>query len=549
MIEKSIKINQNPVNSLKPYEFVDPSSIPLRTPLEQLLYKSVAAGDPQPVRDAKMAAQGLAPIAAPRAANDNRIIIPELRASDWDGQPVPEQEWFIKDMVPTRTTTLLYGDGGVGKSFMALQIAVATAMGVETLGMKPRAGRVFYIGAEDEARIFHMRAAKLVTHLGGTFADLDDLHIIPLADQDSILMLPTKQGGMADTPLWTALKARICEFDPVLLVLDTAANLFGGNENAKSDVTPFIKSMNSIAMRADCTSLMLAHPSVAGMATGTSTAGSVGWHNTSRGRLSLTIGKGIDGEPDRTKLVLGQRKENYGPGQSNKTIKRLPDGTFCLWADQPVHLIADHDEADDALFLELLALKTGQNENLCVATGTSYAPAKMAAHPKGKATGKARLAAAMTRLIDSETIVNEQFGPPSKLRFRIVLAPSTDASTAPSTDFHRLPAGVCSPPHTPPFRWKLPPRWNPPQSLPPINDCKIYSAALEDEFEQARLERNLKSNVRRHLKKSHMKLAKGYNGTFVAKCSDTDDHEHTCDDLESMLAWAKEQVAQRKATT
>jgi hypothetical protein len=50
-------------------------------------------------------------------------------AADLEGLQVPDREWLVPDLIPTRTVTLLYGDGGTGKSLLALQLAVAVALG------------------------------------------------------------------------------------------------------------------------------------------------------------------------------------------------------------------------------------------------------------------------------------------------------------------------------------------------------------------------------------------------------------------------------------
>ena len=54
-------------------------------------------------------------------------------------------------MVPSRQVTILAGDGGVGKSLLALQFGAASALGCDTAGLSPRSGRTLYLGAEDEA--------------------------------------------------------------------------------------------------------------------------------------------------------------------------------------------------------------------------------------------------------------------------------------------------------------------------------------------------------------------------------------------------------------
>ena len=54
---------------------------------------------------------------------------PWVNAASLDGRPVPAREWHVPGLVPARTVTLLGGDGGTGKSLLAMQLAAATAVG------------------------------------------------------------------------------------------------------------------------------------------------------------------------------------------------------------------------------------------------------------------------------------------------------------------------------------------------------------------------------------------------------------------------------------
>jgi hypothetical protein len=74
----------------------------------------------------------------------------------------------------------------------------------------------------------------------------------------------------------------------------------------------------------------------------------------------------------------------------------------------------------DKLFLELLRIFTAQGQNVGIITGTNYAPAKMALHPKAKGFTKKQLATSMQRLLDGGCIKLLTEGAPSRQRSRLV---------------------------------------------------------------------------------------------------------------------------------
>ena len=360
-----------------------------------------------------------------RPANDNKPLpapspLPLIDPSTWAGQPVPERVDFLPGMIPSRTVTLLSGDGGTGKSLLSLQIGVASALATSTAGLLPQAARVLYVGAEDEADEFHRRLAAIVDSAGGALSDLAGAFLLaPLADRDATLMAPTARGGMAPTDLFEALVDAISEFRPGLVVLDTAADLFGGDEVKRVQVRAFIAALRMIAVSADCAILLLAHPSVAGMASGSGTSGSTAWSNSVRSRLYLSRPRGDVPDPDARLLEV--MKSNYG-AVGEKVRLRWQEGVFVQ--DSPassaalrlVH--ARHNE----VFIELLSTINHTGQRVGASTGTSYAPAKMAKMPGANGIGKRELEAAMQRLLETDVIRLIWDGPPSRQRQKLVVS-------------------------------------------------------------------------------------------------------------------------------
>jgi DNA repair protein RadA/Sms len=105
--------------------------------------------------------------------------------------------------------TLLGGDGGVGKSILAMQLGVATAAGKPWLGLTPKFGPVVYLSAEDDQDELHRRLEAIAATYGLKLGDLSDLHLVPLAGLDAVLAAPSKHGVIAATPVWRGLLAVI----------------------------------------------------------------------------------------------------------------------------------------------------------------------------------------------------------------------------------------------------------------------------------------------------------------------------------------------------
>lgn len=93
----------------------------------------------------------------------------------------------MPDLIPARTVTLLYGDGGTGKSLLALQLAVTVALGQSWIGLPVKAGKALFPSTEDEADELHRRLADIVRNEGARLSDLRNLTIRSLAGEDAML--------------------------------------------------------------------------------------------------------------------------------------------------------------------------------------------------------------------------------------------------------------------------------------------------------------------------------------------------------------------------
>ena len=348
--------------------------------------------------------------------------LPFVSASSLGRRP-PDRVFLAPDLIPGRNVTLLSGDGGTGKSLLALQLAVAVASGAPWLGAQVSRGVAVYASAEDELDEVHRRLAAICNADGLDLADLDALSIVPLAGENAVLAAPGRAGVLSPTPLMNALASKILALAPALVVLDTSADFFAGNEISRAEVRQFVGMLRGLALKADCAVLLLSHPSVAGMNTGTGLSGSTAWNNSVRSRLYLTRPTSLDGEPiDPDARILQTMKANYGRTGGEIRLRWL-DGRFVN--ETPAAPGAFDKMALDAradrVFLDLLQQFASEARDVSSNPSKTYAPTQFAAHPDGRGVTKRALQDAMNRLLKAGRIRVEHYGPPSKSRSRLVL--------------------------------------------------------------------------------------------------------------------------------
>lgn len=343
---------------------------------------------------------------------------------------VPPREWLVDDLVPMKTVTLFYGDGGTGKSLLALQLAVAVTVCGTWLGRAVNQGRAIVLSAEDDNDELHRRLDGILRATGLQYDDIAGLTLRSVAGECALLAVEDKV-ALTQTALFQELDARATDDQPVSIVIDTLADVYPANENDRAKVRQFIGILRGLALRHRCAVVLLAHPSLTGLNSGTGTSGSTGWNNSVRSRLYLERivekGEGNQYEPDPDKRVLTTKKSNYSRIGS-EIVMTWKDGVF----------VADQVEGESLLdvmsatmkaervFLGLLREMNKQGRRVNAVSSSSYAPKVFAGHPKSEGCTKTVLKNAMERLLSSEKIVIKHEGPPSRRVSYLAVADASD---------------------------------------------------------------------------------------------------------------------------
>ena len=270
-------------------------------------------------------------------------LLPLIDIRAWnDIEPMPQQ-WLIPGCIPDRNVTLLTGQGGVGKTLIMQQLSVATVLGKDWFGMLPRFGPVLFITAEDDANTMHLRYHAIARAYGTTFNELADngLHLLSLAGRDAAMGIVDHRGIVRPTDLWHTLVRTAQSIKPRWIGLDTAADIFLVNERDRAEVRQCISLLRGLALDLDTCVILLSHPSLTGISTGTGLSGSTAWHNSVRSRLYLQGEKkkknGDEDEQDEAEPdLVGTRtlsfmKSNYSALAKDIRIE-WRDGLFKLEA-------------------------------------------------------------------------------------------------------------------------------------------------------------------------------------------------------------------------
>jgi RecA-family ATPase len=334
----------------------------------------------------------------------------------WDSEPTPEREWFIRDRIPVRQPTLFSGEGAVGKSLLTLQLLASTALGRDWLGLIPEPGGAWYLGAEDDECELRIRLDPILKHFGATHAHLIEggFQMKSLFGEDALLGTPNGRGIIEPTPLFQQLFEEASDAKPKVIALDASADVFGGNEIDRSQVRQFVGAqLRKLAGAINGAVILLGHPSLTGINSGTGLSGSTAWHNSMRSRMYLTSPKPEAGEqPDTDLRELAFKKANYSR-LAEPIILRWRDGLFLPEVGMSsIDKAAREMKADDC-YLAALRKLVGQGHVLAPQReSTNYAPRLIARTEK--AFRLSELEAAQQRLLDAGRIHIKTEGKPSR---------------------------------------------------------------------------------------------------------------------------------------
>ena len=334
-------------------------------------------------------------------------------AAEFAGRAIKPRPMLVPGFIPGNQVASIDGDCGAGKSTIGIQLCASAASGQPWLGQTVKRGPAIYLASEDDKDEIQCRLEEICVDLKIGLHNVADMKIWPLATEDPALFIPGHNDTLQPTARWAQLQAHVDRVKPVVLVLDSRADVFGGNEISRAQTRGFIAMLRKMAVSQGVAVVLLGHPSVSGMASGSGSSGSTHWRNAVRAGLYLKYAEDRDANPNLRVLELV--KANYSATGLSLTI-RWSAGAFVFEEGGVSTKPKLAASAVDETFMRLLVEYSAQGRPLSDLGGRNYAPALFAKDPERNGATKVAFASAMTRLFRAGRIIGTESGPPTRRR-------------------------------------------------------------------------------------------------------------------------------------
>jgi hypothetical protein len=155
--------------------------------------------------------------------------------------------WLVDQYIEDQSLCVFHGEPRSFKTFAALQLACATAVGASWLGQKVnRQGESLYVGEEGAASMLAARLERLSPGVPG----------------DAVRVLHRQGIATNDRESWAFVEAAIEGMtSPALVIFDTYSDILDGDENSAEDQREAIRLIQRLITDYHVTALVIHHDS------------------------------------------------------------------------------------------------------------------------------------------------------------------------------------------------------------------------------------------------------------------------------------------------
>jgi hypothetical protein len=237
--------------------------------------------------------------------------------------------WIVEDYLEENSLSVVFGDPGSGKTFIALSLAASVATGCFWYNKNVNRGSVFYIAGEGFSGISRRLKAWSIYHE----TPLDNIQLF-ISERPAQLLDQENAISVAETIKELTAK----HGHPKLVVIDTLARNFGnGNENQTEDMSAFIATVdNFIRIPFNCCVLIVHH---------------TGHSDKDRARGSMALKGAADSEYSITK-----QKDVLTMTTTKMKDAEIPTPLSFLLKTQEIGIVDEKNKQVTSAVLELTTL-------------------------------------------------------------------------------------------------------------------------------------------------------------------------------------------------
>ena len=263
---------------------------------------------------------------------------PTRSPADLEDRP-SRQQWLVDGLWGRQAVGIVGGEPKCGKSFLALDLAVAVAAGVPCLRRfaAKQPGPVLLFAAEDAGHIVRTRLKGIARAAGASFETLDI----------AVIDVPILRLDHANDR--QRLRETVQRIAPRLVVLDPLVRLHGVDENTVAEVAPILGFLRDLQRRFETAVLLVHHARKSGASRpGQALRGSSELHAWGDSNLYLRR---------RDKQIVMTVEHRAAPGLADIEIELADDGEGpALRLRQPVPAeAAPEPETPERRILQALA--------------------------------------------------------------------------------------------------------------------------------------------------------------------------------------------------
>jgi len=240
---------------------------------------------------------------------------------------LPPPVYVLPSLRP-RTVGLIVAQEGVGKSFLALEIALAKATAFDLTGIGITGpSRVIYFSKEDPPEIIEERLQSIASFLPPEVRELSDgLEIVSLYGKQATLT--TEKSVVNEKLIRQIIKAG---YGKDLLIFDTLRKLHDLEENSSGEMKVLLEIFDRIALETGAAVLLIHHTNKSSntnkqQGDQSSARGSNAIVGNTRWSLHLEIVKDLESGEKKIKATIP--RASYGPEGGQWWLKRMDGGVL-----------------------------------------------------------------------------------------------------------------------------------------------------------------------------------------------------------------------------